>query len=57
VGLKDLVLADLARAQRLITRIGDEIDPQFRTASREGDWWIGITLSREPAGACDPERS
>ncbi len=27
---KELVLADLERAQRLILRIGDEIDPQCR---------------------------
>jgi hypothetical protein len=26
-------------------RIQDEIDPQFRIASPEGDWWIGVTLS------------
>lgn len=42
--LKDLVLADLRRAQRLIARIDDEIDLQFRIASAEGDWWIALTL-------------
>ena len=42
---REIVLADLLRAQRLIERINDEIDPQFRIASPEGDWWIGITLS------------
>ena len=36
--------ADLLRAQRLILRIQDQIDPQFRIASHEGDWWIGMTL-------------
>ena len=38
------MLADLCGAQRLIVRIQDEIDPQFRIASPEGDWWIGMTL-------------
>ena len=42
---REIVLADLLRAQRLIMRVQDEIDPQFRIASPEGDWWIGITLS------------
>ena len=42
---RELVLADLLRAQRLVQQIDDEIDPQFRIASAEGDWWIGITLS------------
>lgn len=47
--LKDLVLADLRRAQRLIARIDDEIDPQFRIASAEGDWWIAVTLPEDLA--------
>lgn len=42
---REIVLADLLRAQRLILRVQDEIDPQFRIASPEGDWWIGITLA------------
>ena len=42
---REIVLADLLRAQRLILRIQDEIDPQFRIASSEGDWWIGMTLA------------
>jgi len=41
---REIVLADMLRAQRLILRIQDEIDPQFRIASPEGDWWIGMTL-------------
>ena len=41
---REIVLADLLRAQRLILKIQDEIDPQFRIASPEGDWWIGMTL-------------
>lgn len=48
LGPEDVVLADLERAQRLIAKIGDEIDPQFRIASPDGDYWIGITLSGEP---------
>lgn len=44
--LKELVQADLERAQRLIRKVDpDPIDPQFRIASPEGDWWIGITLT------------
>ena len=42
---REIVFADLLRAQRLILRVQDEIDPQFRIASPEGDWWIGITLA------------
>lgn len=44
--LQELVRADLERAQRLIRKVHpDPIDPQFRIASPEGDWWIGITLT------------
>jgi hypothetical protein len=46
---KDLALADLRRAQRLITKVGDEIDPQFRIASAEGEFWIALTLPDEQA--------
>jgi hypothetical protein len=45
---REIVIADLLRAQRLILRIQDQIDPQFRIASPEGDWWIGMTLSDDP---------
>lgn len=48
MGLKDLVLSDLLRAQRLIERINDDLDPQFRIASPEGDWWIGISVPADP---------
>jgi hypothetical protein len=44
---RELILADLLRAQRLILRIQDQIDPQFRIASPEGDWWIAMTLSSD----------
>lgn len=47
MGLRELVLADLKRAQRLIALIEDDLDSQFRIASPEGDWWIGITLSAD----------
>jgi hypothetical protein len=46
---KDLVLADLRRAQRLIEQVNDEIDPQFRIAAPEGDYWIALTLSEHTA--------
>jgi hypothetical protein len=46
---QEIVLADLVRAQRLKLRIQDEIDPQFRIASPEGDWWIGMTLDADLA--------
>jgi hypothetical protein len=46
---REIVLADLLRAQRLILRVQDEIDPQFRIASPEGDWWIGMTLADDLA--------
>jgi hypothetical protein len=44
---REIVLADFLRAQRLILRIRDQIDPQFRIASHEGDWWIGVTLPED----------
>jgi len=47
--LREFVLADLYRAQRLVAKVHpDPIDPQFRIASPEGDWAIAITL---PDGA------
>jgi hypothetical protein len=44
---KELVEADLRRAARLIMRVQDEIDPQFRVATPEGDYWLAVTLPRE----------
>ena len=41
---KDLVEADSRRAARLVIKIQDEIDPQFRIATPEGDYWIAIQL-------------
>ncbi len=41
---KELVEADLRRAGRLVIKVQDEIDPQFRIATPEGDYWIAVTL-------------
>ena len=35
---KELVEADLRRAARLIIKVQDEVDPQFRIATPEGDY-------------------
>ena len=37
---KELVEADVRRAARLVLKVQDEIDPQFRIATPEGDCWI-----------------
>jgi hypothetical protein len=36
-----------SRGRPANTRIGDEIDPQFRIASAEGDYWIALTLPED----------
>lgn len=41
---REVVEADLQRAARLIVKIQDEIDPQFRVATPEGDFWLAVTL-------------
>ena len=46
----ELVEADMRRAARLIIKVQDEVDPQFRIATPEGDYAIAVTLSREPRG-------
>ena len=46
--LRELVEADLRRAARLIIKVQDEIDPQFRIASPEGDFHIAATLPSAP---------
>ena len=48
--LRELVEADLRRAARLIIKIQDEIDPQIRIATPEGDYWIAVTLPADPYG-------
>lgn len=43
---RDLLRADLHRAQNLISKCHpDPIDPQFRVATPDGDYWIAITLT------------
>jgi hypothetical protein len=43
---RDLMLADLRRAQNLVTKVHPApIDPQFRIATLDGDYWIAITLT------------
>ena len=41
---REMVEADLRRAGRLIIKVQDEIDPQWRIATPSGDWWIATTL-------------
>lgn len=41
---REIVEADLRRAARLIIKVQDEIDPQWRIATPTGDWWIATTL-------------
>jgi hypothetical protein len=45
---KELVEADLRRAARLIIKVQDEVDPQFRIATSEGDYHLAVTLARDP---------
>lgn len=47
---KEIVEADLRRGARLIVKVQDEIDPQFRIATPEGDYWIAITLPADDYG-------
>ena len=44
---KDLVEADLRRAARLIVKVQDEIDPQFRLATPDGDYHLAVTLPKD----------
>ena len=48
--LRELVEADLRRAARLVIKVQDEIDPQIRIATPEGDYWIAVTLPSDPNG-------
>ena len=45
---RDIVEADLRRAARLVITVQDEIDPQFRIACPDGDYWIAVTLPADP---------
>lgn len=47
--LKELVEADLRRAARLIIKIQDEIDWQFRFATKQGDFHIAVTMAGNEA--------
>ena len=42
--LREFVEADLRRAARLIIKVQDEIDPQFRFSTAEGDYHLAVTL-------------
>jgi hypothetical protein len=46
--LREIVEADLRRAARLVIKIQDEIDPQVRIATPEGDYFIAVTLPADP---------
>jgi hypothetical protein len=46
---RDIVEADLRRAARLVVKVQDEIDPQFRFATPEGDFHLPVTM---PADLC-----
>lgn len=49
-GLRGIVEADLRRAARLVIKVQDEIDPQLRIATPEGDYWIAATLPADDYG-------
>jgi hypothetical protein len=42
--LGEFVEADLRRAARVIIKVQDEIDPQFRFSTPEGDYHLAVTL-------------
>lgn len=48
--LRKVVLADLQRGMRLMLRVQDEIDPQFRFATPGGDVALAVTLPDDLAG-------
>jgi len=47
---RELVEADLRRAARLVIKVQDEIDPQFRIAAPEGDYWVAVTFPVDAYG-------
>lgn len=51
--LKRVVLLDLERGMRLMLRVQDEIDPQFRFATPEGDVAVAVTFLSELEGMRD----
>lgn len=48
-GLRKIALLDLARGARLMLKVQDEIDPQFRIATPEGDVALSITFPEDVA--------
>jgi hypothetical protein len=46
--LHEFVEADLRRAARLIIKVQDDIDPQFRFSTPEGDYHLAVTLPTDP---------
>jgi hypothetical protein len=47
---RDIVEADLRRAARLVVKVQDEIDPQFRFATPEGDFHLPVMLPADLYG-------
>jgi hypothetical protein len=47
---KELVEADLRRAARLVVKVQEEIDPQLRIATPDGDYLIAVTLPADDHG-------
>jgi hypothetical protein len=47
--LQQLIVADLKRAQRLIIKHQSELDPQWRIASPNGDYYLSTRLQADPA--------
>ena len=47
---RDIVEADLRRAARLVIKVQDEIDPQFRFATPEGDFHLPVMLPADLYG-------
>ena len=47
---REFVEADLRRAARLVIKIQDEIDPQLRIATPEGDYHLAVMLPSDPYG-------
>lgn len=50
VTFREIVEADLRRGARLIVAVQDEIDPQVRIATPDGDYMIALTLPRDAYG-------
>lgn len=47
---REFVEADLRRAARLVIKVQDEIDPQFRFSTLEGDYHLAATLPSDGCG-------